>query len=111
RRAGARGETRSLLRRGRRLSFTIGVGRGIVVGAFGDRDPPEAHRADWVEARGLPERPLCLEMVECIDEAQALVEPALSLGRTRRDPIRGAAGCGVGHWAADVCARPVGDGL
>src|SRR5437762_9425059 len=46
-------------------------------------------------------------MVECIDEAQALVEPALSLGRTRRDPIRVAAECVVEHWAAAVGARRV----
>jgi hypothetical protein len=69
RRLDIRRAAHGLLRGGRGLLFAVGVGGMVVVGALGDGDPPEAHRAGRVQTRGFPESPLRLEMVERVREA------------------------------------------
>src|SRR5262249_59092641 len=94
--------------------LSVGVGGVVVVRALGDRDPPEAHRARRIETRRLAERALSLVVIERVDEAQTLIEPALSLGRIGRDSARVAPERAVEHGAAAVGAlrvRAVGRGL
>ena len=65
----------------------LGVGRAVVVRPLREGDAPVAHRARRIEARRLAERVLGLDVVEGVDEPQALVEVRLRLGRAGRDAL------------------------
>jgi hypothetical protein len=80
-------QAQRLLDRPVRGLLALGIRRAVVVRPLRDRDPPEAHRARRIEAYGLAERALGLEVVECVDQAQPLVEVRLTLGRDSRDRL------------------------
>src|SRR6185312_12908338 len=68
-----------------RLLRAIGAGGLVVVGAEDQRRAPEAGRALRILRRRRGERAARLLVVEGVGQAQALIEPALRLGRARRD--------------------------
>ena len=107
RRPRASGEALRLTRGAPGLRLTIGVRRVVVVRALRDGDTPEAHRTLRIQARRLSERLLRLVVVERVDQPQALIEPALRVGRSRRDPVRVAAERIVEHRTAVRCVLSV----
>ena len=67
--------------------FPLGVGRAVVVRPLREGDAPVAHRARRIEARRLAERGLAFDVVEGVDEPQALIEVRLGLGRAGGDAL------------------------
>ena len=65
--------------------LALRVGRAIVVRAIGEGHAPVAHGARRIEAGRLAEGPLCLEVIEAVDQPQSLVEVGLGLRRRGRD--------------------------
>ena len=85
------GQRDGLLDRRERRLLPLDVRRAVVVGAVAERDAPVAHRTHGVEAGRLAERALGFDVVERVDQAQALVEVRLGFARRRADGLMVAA--------------------